>query len=446
MMRKINLPFTLLIFAIISVGCNASSAATDTPTAEPKPSTATPTLAPATPEPTPTPTLIPLPPGLDIHGDLIIPTVPVVIDPAAAIPHLSAGKDVLITNIDMQTETTGWALGGERDPGDHVLRTTDGGVTWMDVTPLEPAPTGGDPTKTVTAFFMDADSAWVTYSFEFYKIPDFPLIWYTHDGGVTWQHSAYLETRGFMEFYFPEFLQFSDAQNGWLLVAVGAGMSHSYSLLFRTIDGGATWDRIIDPMTSADLHNCCKTGMLFADSLTGLVTSDQGPYTAPFVTWTRDGGLTWQQQQLPNPASNPNLFDNAFCKSHSPHFFESQAVLVGVECKQFDDDGNSTIVNYVYTTFDDGDTWMTSPADGKGALFFFDEYTGFILGREIYFTEDGGLTWEFVKTVNWNGQFSFVTRDVGWAVARNGDEIAFLTTSDGGETWQEIMPVIGVDN
>ena len=47
-----------------------------------------------------------------------------------------------------------------------------------------------------------------------------------------------------------------------------------------------------------------------------------------------------------------------------------------------------------------------------------------------------------VKTVNWDGQFSFVTRDAGWAVARNADEIAFLTTSDGGETWQEIEAVI----
>jgi photosystem II stability/assembly factor-like uncharacterized protein len=440
-MKKLYLTFTLMIFALIAVGCNGSNQGTDTPTDEPEPATTTPSLAPPTPEPTFTP--YPENPLYDSQGEPIIPTIPVVIDPAAAIPHLSAGEDVTITYIDMQTKTTGWALGGQRDPGDHVLRTTDGGLTWADVTPPEPAPTGGDPTKIAHAFFMDADSAWVTYSFdEFFRIPKFPLVWYTHDGGVTWEHSAYLDMNSTMEFYAPFFLIFSDAQNGWLLVAVGAGMSHSYSLLFRTSDGGATWVRIIDPMTSVDLHNCCKTGMIFSDMQTGLLTQGQGPYTGPFVIWTRDGGLTWLQQPLPDPVSNPNLFDDAFCEVHSPHIFDTNAVLVGVYCKQYGDDGEDTELNYVYTSLDDGATWFTSPAEGNGELFFFDEYTGFIFGRDIYFTDDGGLTWELVKTVNWDGQFSFVNRDTGWVVARNADEIAFLSTVDGGKTWQEIEPVI----
>jgi photosystem II stability/assembly factor-like uncharacterized protein len=334
----------------------------------------------------------------------------------------------------MKDTNSGWAIAAAKDDGDHILHTLDGGQTWADVTPLEPAPISGEPRKIATVFFLDVDSAWVTYSFDKYTPPDYyPIVWYTQDGGVSWQPSAYLDTRSE---YSPRFMDFIDPQNGWLLVAIGNGMSRSYSLLFRTIDGGATWARIIDPQSSPDLHFCCKTGMDFKDAQTGMVASDQGPFVEPYVIWTRDGGLTWLRQFLPDPVL-------AGCKTHSPHFFDTNAVLVGLSCWIYNDSDQKINYNFVYTTFDDGDTWMTSPADGTGKLFFFDEYTGFIFGRDIYFTEDGGLTWEFVKTVFWDGQFSFINRDIGWAVARNGDEIAFMTTINGGKTWQEIEPVIG---
>ncbi|MDH3943714.1 MAG: hypothetical protein OEV06_06465, partial [Anaerolineae bacterium] len=357
---------------------------------------------------------------------------------------LSPGADVTITYIDMQSSTVGWALGGSSDPGDHVLRSSDGGQTWSDVTPPEPAPTGAEPDKVAHAFFFDEDTAWVTYAYDvMFTIPEYPLVWYTHDGGQTWEHSAYLDTRASLDFYSPGYLQFSDENHGWLLVAVGAGMSHSYSLLFRTTDGGATWQRIIDPHSSVDLHNCCKTGMLFYDEDNGLVTSEQGPYTEPFLIWSEDSGETWTQTPLPAPISNPDLFLNAFCNVHSPHWFSSSDVLVGLSCKDFSGSGDPTIHTFVYTSLDRGATWSTSEIDAEGPLIFFDLQTGFALGRDLMATTDGGLTWGPIKEVFWDGQFSFVTRDLGWAVARDGDEIAFLSTDDGGETWQAIEAVIG---
>ena len=443
-MGKRKLIWIMPILLLASFACSRFTGTTpsDTPESEaPSPES---TLQPPTDTPEPTSTKPADIPPQDAAADLPPDGPPTLtlpapqIDPAAAITQYTSGQKFAITYIAMQDRTQGWAIAAANDPSDHILFTADGGDNWIDITPPEAAPTGGESYKLASAFFLDAEHAWVTYSFEeFHDIPQYPLIWYTADSGATWTTSAYLEIRGAsMEFYAPAYMQFIDTQTGWLLASVGAGMSHDSSVLFETSDGGATWARIIDPFSSDSLHNCCKTGMVFQNESTGLVTSGQGPYTEPYVLWTSDGGLTWLQQPLPDPPNNPFLFDNAFCETHSPHFFDTSAVLVGVACKQFDDDSNLTEYNYTYTSYDDGDTWEIFPAEGGAPFFFFDENTGFIFGRDIYFTNNGGVTWNYVKTVFWDGQFSFVDRDNGWAVARSDSgEIALVSSADGGETW-----------
>jgi photosystem II stability/assembly factor-like uncharacterized protein len=60
----------------------------------------------------------------------------------------------------------------------------------------------------------------------------------------------------------------------------------------------------------------------------------------------------------------------------------------------------------------------------------------------MYRSADGGRTWSHVKVVNWDGQFSFVDPQNGWAVARENNDVALVKTSDGGGTWVQIMPTI----
>ena len=97
----------------------------------------------------------------------------------------------------------------------------------------------------------------------------------------------------------------------------------------------------------------------------------------------------------------------------------------------------------MYTTQDLGETWqhtlLPSPVE---SLLFLNENEGWAFGREYYKTTDGGLNWVKVKSVNWDGQFSFVDPMTGWAVARNLDEIALVKTTNGGQTWQIIEPVM----
>lgn len=397
-----------------------------------------------------TATITPSPPEEPTLGPPVGPTLPPpVINPSAAIPHLNPGQDVIISYIDMQDAASGWAVGGTADPGGHVLRTSDGGTTWQDVTPPEPDSEPGEPRKIAEAFFMDNNNAWVTFSFaSFFTTPTDVIVWRTTNGGSTWTSSAYLDTGGMMEIFAPTFLYFVDAFNGWYLVSVGAGMSHDYSIFFRTNNGGATWTRIAHPSESVDMQSCCKTGMAFADTNTGMVTYEQGPYTSVYVEWTYDGGLTWSFSDLPSPPSDPGYFETVYCEAHSPTFFSTLSVTIGVTCREWVEGGPSIYTHFVYRTTDGGATWLSYPYPG-GDLLFIDANlvmattTSFGSSEEISKSADGGMTWVIVKTVIWDGQFSFASEMVGWAVARDEPEIALVMTSDGGSSWAILEPVIG---
>ena len=61
-----------------------------------------------------------------------------------------------------------------------------------------------------------------------------------------------------------------------------------------------------------------------------------------------------------------------------------------------------------------------------------------------YKTTDGGQTWKFIQQVFWDGQFSFISMDLGWAyVIDDQGEIALVKTVNGGETWTMLHPLVG---
>ena len=63
-------------------------------------------------------------------------------------------------------------------------------------------------------------------------------------------------------------------------------------------------------------------------------------------------------------------------------------------------------------------------------------------GSELYQTRDGGLTWAFVRKVNWKAQLDFVSDQAGWAVVQPGTAYALVTTLNAGQRWAEIKPVL----
>ncbi|MBM3144382.1 MAG: hypothetical protein FJ010_05280 [Chloroflexi bacterium] len=370
--------------------------------------------------------------------------------PTAAIPSgptiqgVTSSERITITTIHMLDEQAGWGVGNQGG-SDHILFTTDGGLTWDERTPPEPASTDPAQTKTARVYFADDHLAWTIYTPTGGPPPiGDQYVWYTRDGGQNWQASSSLPLIGLEAFFIPEGFAFVDPQHGWLLAHVDAGMSHDYSYLFATTDGGASWQRITDPYSDGlqSLHN---TGLAFLNAEFGWVTKDNlGVMAGAFFEQTADGGVTWEDVFLPAPAELDWFSEASQCLTSGLVFTGAQRASLIVKCRLSGEDTSDDeewSFTYIYTTQDLGNTWqhtlLSSPVEN---MFFLDDMEGWAFGREYYRTTDGGFSWVPVKSVNWDGQFSFIDPINGWAVARNADEIALVNTIDGGATWQIIEP------
>jgi photosystem II stability/assembly factor-like uncharacterized protein len=382
----------------------------------------------------------------------VLPTQPPVIyEPSGpAIEHLAGGQTIAITYIHMISVDIGWAIGGQDQASDHVFWTDDGALTWHDVTPPEPAPAPDQPVAAL-GFFKTTSSAWVVYGpADYGMFPPVVYVWYTHDSGETWQYGT-VDTSVSSEAFSPWYLTFADDQHGWLMVFVGAGMMHNYVVIFATSDGGATWIDILDPYTDmSGIQSFPKTDMVFMDAQTGWLTRDGvGVDFTPHVFRTTDGGVTWARIDLPAPSAMPNLFTEYayYCGTYSANRFSLDSAIFALKC--VNSENPDTQLNFQYTTTDGGRTWqifrlpddylISATNDG---LLYFDPNYGFALGRNMYQTTDGGANWTLIKQVAWDGQFSFVNMNTGWAVARNEQDLALVKTSTGGAKWEIINPFV----
>ena len=138
-------------------------------------------------------------------------------------PHQALGA------IQMMDTTTGWAGAADH----HILRTTDGGTSWQDVTPAyaHSAQAVGDVEE-----FLSASLAWVAIAPANGTPPT--QVYRTTDGGQTWQMSTVPTTSQLGQ------LTFLDPQHGWLLAGIQAAAGPKAVDVFRTSDGGKTWTNV----------------------------------------------------------------------------------------------------------------------------------------------------------------------------------------------------------
>ena len=324
--------------------------------------------------------------------------------------------------------------------GANILVTSDGGQTWSDVTPY------AGEYDTVYGGFGDSQHAWIVFS-EANQIDNNLTIYRTIDGGKTWEFydrppvdSGIAGDQTWVEFVV---LNNNDL---WIMprsVVAGAGIHYNHEL-FKTTDGGQSLINL-NAETSDDY-----TGWGFVSPDVGIRTIQTlGAYEAapPAFDITYDGGTTWTNLELPPPAGNPNLFSEfPYCETYQPVFLSPQSVRMLVGC--FDEYmPPKTTSSFLYTSLDGGSSWETTALPQNldvpnDKLFFFDPLHALLLGKNFYKSDDGGLTWTLIKKVVWDGQFSFNDSQNGWAVAKANGEVALLKTTTGGATWKEIKPTI----
>lgn len=414
-MKRI-IPFFASLFLLLA--CSVPSAVTLTATPMPA-STLTPVLilptetAPATVTDTPAPTSPPL---------------------GTPIAHLPAGQEIKLTSIKMMDESQGWAIGL-----DHIFRTTDGALTWKDITPPQPA--SSEP-QTALGFFMDSQTAWVAFSAGALSDATHAYIWRTNDGGASWHYSELIEPALRQEGYSPSDLSFVDMQHGWMMVHVGAGMNHDYFALLATADGGATWQTLLSPQAdSTGMQGCYKNALTFVSPQDGWMSVDcHGVVAGAYIYKSHDGGQSWDVVQLPAPPTLPDIFTQGYCGPADPILFTATSGDLILNCMQYVDNV-STPTSFLYETTDDGASWKAYSYPG-GSLQFVNSSTAFALSRSIQRSDDAGHTWAAVKPVNWDGQFSFVSPQIAWVVATDNGQSALVKTTDGGQTWQEIKPKV----
>jgi photosystem II stability/assembly factor-like uncharacterized protein len=439
--------FYVILLALWIAACSAIPA-TQSPFTEAFPSPAlTPTIT-VTPPFTPSP-YVTLPPQLQ---------------PTLIIPTLQAGSPVKLLSIQMIDAQTGWAI--HTEPSEvlrpefrteypwplegYILRTVDGGKIWQNAGP----PTGA---YSPGGFFaLDANTAWASDNSHGSTSGAPTLLWHTRDGGRTWEASQPLYIADWYEFYFPSRMQFIDQNTGWLLASVEIGMGDSLrEVLFRTTDGGNTWERVNSFLEN--LGVCGNGGLAFNDARTGWYGSScvgGGKLVIPFDTLfaegglqvrrTTDGGDTFSFDTLiPMPpdlqklaTTNPEMD----CGENRIVVFASEVLGIDWSCIVYADRAK---FRYFSLSSDTGRTWNTWAPTGNE--YFFNATYGWRLlsPGQIQQTTDGGLNWITIKTVAWEvAQFDFISEKEGWALVTSAETTALVHTMDGGITWEEIKAVI----
>lgn len=324
---------------------------------------------------------------------------------------------VPLTAIRMLDRSHGWAL-----TQSSILKTSDGGAHWQDITPDDASLnmfTKGD--------FVSDQYAWIaTPQANANKV----VVLYTSNGGASWGSST-INDPGPTALDMPHFLNTSD---GWLEVIDngGPGAGQESASIFQSTNGGQTWTKIA---TTDDPHSGLtregfKSGISFRDLLNGWATtsSDTGRPLNPGLYVTHNGGHTWQSQPLPLPQGLGTIV----AIGTTPPVFFGQTALMPVNVGY----GTQTIqqATILYVSHDGGASWQpTAPLKvATDNVYVIDPQHAWatdVQTGQFYTTSNGGQSWQSITGATGKiSALSFVDDTHGWA-ATTGTTL--LVTTDG---------------
>lgn len=310
-----------------------------------------------------------------------------------------------------------------------VFHTVDG-TTWTNVTP--PAVPQGVPT---IMYPLSGREAWVAYSGPKGDI----VVLRTKDGGSSWIRSiiAFHSPPAAGLLIGPSSMEFVTARTGWLCVAVGGGMQ-SVGVLYRTEDGGATWEAVSASRSGHPGTLPFSGKVAFTSPESGWIVG--GPFTTTVnqLFRTVDAGRKWKEVSFPAPTNES--IESAAIASFWPR--RSTAMMVVT----FPDR------SYLYASRDAGAHWTYRPLSGGF-------WTADLLGGGTIIAASGTVTYRFTTADPMRSRTSAVGKssanrsvfeldfsdlEHGWAIVAGPNLAAsglptsqptLYVTTDGGARW-----------
>ena len=234
-----------------------------------------------------------------------------------------------------------------------VMHTSNGGVTWVETTPVSAYRLYG-------VYFKDSNVGWV--SGEYLGLPHVASISKTTNGGITW------DTQSFGTDEYINDIYFVNDMTGW---AVGGAVGGSgTSTILNTTDGGETWINQTSPTTNSlyglsfsDLNNGWAVGFngtiinytntIPVELISFNATTNENDATLSWqtATETNNSGFEIQRKQFNSDWINIGFAEGngSTIKEHN-YSFTDKNVLPGdyqYKLKQIDYDGSFEYSNII---------------------------------------------------------------------------------------------------
>lgn len=289
--------------------------------------------------------------------------------------EISTGTTQTIYDIDFASPSTGFAVGGEKFVSNVILKTIDGGQSWI----LDESVEG----QSLLGIDMLSDSV-------AFATGRGGQVLRTLDGGLFWdafQHNSYAEFTDISAFDIDKAVVVGSRNDTGVLM-----MSQSEWWIFD-------WEQQEEVMY--------KT--LFVNEYKGWAMGNG------FLKKTTNGGATWHYSE----AKNDRFISIDFPTQD-----------VGFVCG---------FQGSIWRTIDGGNSWHEIEKNNKVFakrthfldIDFWDENLGMVVGHDgaIYYTDNGGDDWQKVKMNS-----SSVLRAVAFA-----DESTIIVAGNGGKMWQILL-------
>jgi len=343
-----------------------------------------------------------------------------------------------VSGLHMASATTGWAV-----TKTQLLRTTDGGRTWRDVTPGAATGTpiasaitpksglGGLPTDLAV---RGSSAAWLVV-----PVDHGVKVFATTDRAAHWRSATITMPASPLVLLGTDFV---DLKHGWLAVNLGGGAAGSMDVeVYATSNGGTSWQLASGAAVYAKGHGRTplggwKTGLAFSTARHGWLSGGSNA-NGVWLYASTTAGRSWHAVTLAAPAAGPLLKGMlaGFPTTLPPWFVSHRLGFLPV----VGDSGSTHLVDF-FTTTNGGTTWTTTQpvVSRAGGLRFWGWTNGrhgfFVNSRKLEFTSNGGRSW-FARSrprkLDGLTQVDFGSTQVGWAPVKG----ALFKTTNRGRTW-----------